>query len=145
MATAPTEDSLSVLAVLLDCGAHWCRRNHEDRAANVEQLLLFLNAYHLHSASSLLTVFATHEATVRRLWPPGDGEDAAPGTPQQLRAAVAGGVTRMDSTTGQYSVMPAWSENDDVMSHLQQIWAFLRARSDGELPAGRPEPLKGNG
>ena len=92
MAAAPTEDSLSALAVVLDCGAHWCRRKHEDRAQILEQLLLFLNAYHLHSASSLLTVFATHEATVRRLWPPGDGEDAAPGTPQQLRAAVAAGV-----------------------------------------------------
>ena len=82
-----------------------------------------------------------------------EGSTFAPSLVQRLKdmnqgrftAAVAGGVTRMDSTTGQYSVMPAWSENDDVMSHLQQIWAFLRARSDGELPAGRPEPLKGNG
>ncbi|ROO26752.1 c-type cytochrome [Salinisphaera orenii] len=82
-----------------------------------------------------------------------EGSTFAPSLVQRLKdmnqgrftAAVAGGVTRMDSTTGQYSVMPAWSENKDVMNNLQQIWAFLRARSDGELPAGRPEPLEGNG
>lgn len=82
-----------------------------------------------------------------------EGSTFAPSLVQRLKdmdqgrfsAAVAGGVTRLDSTTGQYSVMPAWSENKDVMNNLQQIWAFLRARSDGELPAGRPEPLESNG
>ena len=61
----------------------------------------------------------------------------------RFTAAVAGGVTRLDSTTGQYSVMPAWSNNEDVMNNVQQIWAFLKARSDGALPAGRPEPMDG--
>lgn len=63
----------------------------------------------------------------------------------RFTAAVAGGVTRLDSTTGQYSVMPAWANNEDVMNHVQQIWAFLKARSDGALPAGRPQPMGGNG
>ncbi|WP_348765257.1 cytochrome C [uncultured Salinisphaera sp.] len=59
----------------------------------------------------------------------------------RFTAAVAGGVTRLDSTTGQYSVMPAWANNEDVMNNVQNIWAFLKARSDGELPAGRPKPM----
>lgn len=63
----------------------------------------------------------------------------------RFTAAVAGGVTRMDTTTGTYSVMPAWNQNEDVMSHLQQIWAFLKARSDGALPAGRPKQMENNG
>jgi len=78
-----------------------------------------------------------------------EGSTFAPSLVQRLKgmdqgrftAAVAGGVTRLDSTTGQYSVMPAWSNNEDVMNHVQQIWAFLKARSDGALPAGRPEPM----
>ena len=82
-----------------------------------------------------------------------EGSTFAPSLVQRLKgmgqgrftAAVAGGVTRLDSTTGQYSVMPAWSNNEDVMSHMQQLWAFLKARSDGELPAGRPEVLDSNG
>ncbi|MES1925266.1 cytochrome C [Salinisphaera sp. T31B1] len=63
----------------------------------------------------------------------------------RFTAAVAGGVTTMDSTTGMYRVMPAWSENEDVMNHVQQIWAFLKARSDGALPAGRPQPMQDKG
>jgi hypothetical protein len=37
--------------------------------------------------------------------------------------------------------MPAWANNEDVMNNVQNIWAFLKARSDGELPAGRPKPM----
>ncbi|MBO9469132.1 cytochrome C [Endozoicomonas sp. G2_2] len=82
-----------------------------------------------------------------------EGSTFAPSLVQRLKgmgqgrftAAVAGGVTRLDSTTGQYSVMPAWSENEDVMSHMQQLWAFLKARSDGALPAGRPQRMDNNG
>jgi mono/diheme cytochrome c family protein len=78
-----------------------------------------------------------------------EGSTFAPSLVQRLKgmdqgrftAAVAGGVTRLDSTTGQYSVMPAWANNEDVMNHVQQIWAFLKARSDGELPAGRPQQM----
>ena len=78
-----------------------------------------------------------------------EGSTFAPSLVQRLKgmnqgrftAAVAGGVTRLDSTTGQYSVMPAWANNEDVMNNVQNIWAFLKARSDGELPAGRPTPM----
>ncbi|MES1940485.1 hypothetical protein T5B8_09586 [Salinisphaera sp. T5B8] len=82
-----------------------------------------------------------------------EGSTFAPSLVQRLKgmnqgrftAAVAGGVTRLDSTTGQYSVMPSWANNEDVMNHVQQIWAFLKARSDGVLPAGRPKPMDADG
>lgn len=81
-----------------------------------------------------------------------EGSTFAPSLVQRLKtmdqgrftAAVAGGVTTMDTTTGTYRVMPSWANNDDVMSHVTQIWAFLKARSDGALPAGRPEVMKGD-
>jgi|GEM_PF-2171306 len=82
-----------------------------------------------------------------------EGSTFAPSLVQRLKgmdqgrftAAVAGGVTTMDSTTGMYRVMPAWAQNEDVMNHVQQIWAFLKARSDGALPAGRPQPMGDKG
>lgn len=38
-------------------------------------------------------------------------------------------------------VMPAWEGNPNVMPYLNDIWAYLKARSDGALAAGRPEKL----
>jgi len=82
-----------------------------------------------------------------------EGSTFAPSLVQRLKgmgqgrftAAVAGGVTKLDSTTGMYQIMPAWANNEDVMNHVQQIWAFLKARSDGALPAGRPQAMDGGG
>lgn len=59
----------------------------------------------------------------------------------RFTAAVAGGLTVVDSTTGGYRVMPAWAENEAVMSQIQQLWAFVKARADGALKAGRPQPM----
>ncbi len=58
----------------------------------------------------------------------------------EFTAIVANGKKRFDSTTGTYSVMPAWKENPDVMSHVGQLWAYLKARSDEALPAVSPDP-----
>lgn len=57
-------------------------------------------------------------------------------------AVVANGKTSFQSSTGGYRVMPPWKGNKDVMGHLNQLWAYLKARSDGALPAVRPEPMK---
>ena len=40
---------------------------------------------------------------------------------------------------GQIGVMPAWKSNPNVMPKLPDLWAYLKARSDGVLPTGRPE------
>lgn len=52
---------------------------------------------------------------------------------------VTNGKTVFNSSTGSYSVMPSWAENQQVMAHLNEIWAYLKARSDGKLGTGRPE------
>lgn len=38
---------------------------------------------------------------------------------------------------GQMGVMPAWSENPNVMKYIDSLYAYLKARSDGALPAGK--------
>ncbi len=38
---------------------------------------------------------------------------------------------------GQIGVMPAWGTNPNVMNYIEQLYAYLKARSDGVLPSGR--------
>ena len=38
---------------------------------------------------------------------------------------------------GQIGVMPAWSENPNVMKYIDALYAYLKARSDGVIPAGK--------
>ena len=40
---------------------------------------------------------------------------------------------------GQVGVMPAWKENPNVMKWLDHLYAYLMARTDGVIPAGRLE------
>ena len=44
---------------------------------------------------------------------------------------VANGVS------GQIGVMPPWKENPNVMKYVDQLYAYLKARSDGVLPGGK--------
>jgi hypothetical protein len=34
--------------------------------------------------------------------------------------------------------MPSWADNKNVMCYLNDIYVYLRARSTGALPPGRP-------
>ena len=52
---------------------------------------------------------------------------------------VVNGKTVFDSATGGYSVMPAWKGNAAVMTNIDEIWGYVKARSEGELGPGRPE------
>ncbi len=38
---------------------------------------------------------------------------------------------------GQIGVMPGWKENPNVMKYMDELYAYLRARSDGVIPAGK--------
>ncbi len=38
---------------------------------------------------------------------------------------------------GQIGVMPGWGTNPNVMNYIDQLYAYLMARSDGVLPPGR--------
>lgn len=43
--------------------------------------------------------------------------------------------------TGQIGVMPAWKDNPNVAKRYEELYAYLKARSDGALPPGRPKRL----
>jgi mono/diheme cytochrome c family protein len=78
-----------------------------------------------------------------------EGSTFAPSLVQQLKGMdketfvniVSNGQTSMNPGTGTYSVMPPWGNNKSVMDSIDSIWAFLKARSDGALKAGRPEQM----
>ena len=40
---------------------------------------------------------------------------------------------------GQVGVMPPWRDNPNVMNYVGQLYAYLKARSDGVLPPGKIE------
>lgn len=42
---------------------------------------------------------------------------------------------------GQIGVMPPWKDNPNVSKHYEDLYAYLKARSDGVLPPGRPKKL----
>lgn len=41
--------------------------------------------------------------------------------------------------TGQIGVMPPWKDNPNVNKRFEELYAYIKARSDGALPPGRPE------
>ena len=42
---------------------------------------------------------------------------------------------------GQIGVMPPWKENPNVSKHYEDLYGYLKARSDGVLPPGKPARL----
>jgi methanol metabolism-related c-type cytochrome len=48
---------------------------------------------------------------------------------------------RKNVSSSQQSVMPAFGYVEDVMLYLEDIYAYLKARSDGEIGRGRPQRL----
>lgn len=38
--------------------------------------------------------------------------------------------------------MPTWSDNPNIRPHISDLYAYLKARSDGALAAGRPEQIE---
>jgi methanol metabolism-related c-type cytochrome len=77
--------------------------------------------------------------------PDGAGSSFGPDLTQALKgmtyseftATVAGG--KQDVNTAQTLVMPAFGTNKNVMCYLDDIYVYLRARSDGAMPRGRPK------
>ena len=40
---------------------------------------------------------------------------------------------------GQIGVMPPWKDNPNIMNNIENLYAYLKARSDGVIPAGNLE------
>jgi methanol metabolism-related c-type cytochrome len=53
--------------------------------------------------------------------------------------AVMDGIENVSQT--QQSVMPAFAEVEEVVSHVDDIYSYLKARADGVIGRGRPERL----
>lgn len=48
----------------------------------------------------------------------------------------------MNGFKGQIGVMPAWKDNPNVSRRIDELYSYLKARSDGALARGRPERLE---
>ena len=76
--------------------------------------------------------------------PDGEGSSYAPALANSLKtigyAEFFGIVTggKQDLSAGQEKVMPAFADNKNVMCYLNDIYVYLRARSQDAIPRGRP-------
>ena len=76
--------------------------------------------------------------------PDGEGSSYAPALANSLKtigyAEFFGIVTggKQDVGSGQEKVMPAFADNKNVMCYLDDIYVYLRARSQDAIPRGRP-------
>jgi methanol metabolism-related c-type cytochrome len=76
--------------------------------------------------------------------PDGEGSSYAPALANSLKtigyAEFFGIVTggKQDLSAGQEKVMPALGDNKNVTCHLNDIYIYLRARSQDAIPRGRP-------
>jgi len=122
----PMEDDASVLAVIIDAGPSWAKYETDTLSAVIEQLIIFLNAYQLLSATNQLTVLATHPAAVEVLWPPPStrtqGVVAAPSDAHGLRAAVTAGISRVLAL----SYTPSADSNDEPLLSAAMVAAMCR-------------------
>ena len=80
--------------------------------------------------------------------PDGSGSSYAPNlteslkhmTREQFNETVING--RQNVTQTQQNVMPSFGQVEDVVLYLDDIYAYLKARSDGALGRGRPQRME---
>jgi len=84
------------------------------------------------------------ESCLRCHGPDGAGSSYAPSlvdsakrmTQDEFNEIVVNGRTNVNAASE--NVMPPFGEVEDVVMYLDDIWAYLKARSDGVLDRGRP-------
>jgi methanol metabolism-related c-type cytochrome len=87
------------------------------------------------------------ESCLRCHGPDGAGSSYAPSlvdslkqmSEDQFKEVVVNG--RQNVTTSAENVMPPFGTVEDVMLYLDDIYAYLKARSDGVLGRGRPDRI----
>jgi methanol metabolism-related c-type cytochrome len=87
------------------------------------------------------------ESCMRCHGPDGAGSSYAPSmvdslkqmSEDQFKEIVVNG--RKNVTTSNENIMPPFGEVEDVMLYLDDIYAYLKARSDGALGRGRPDRI----
>jgi methanol metabolism-related c-type cytochrome len=91
------------------------------------------------------------ESCLRCHGPDGAGSSYAPNLLDSLKTmnhdtfaeVVING--RRNVNTANQNVMPAFGTVEDVVNYLDDIYAYLKARSDGALGRGRPKRIGDNG
>jgi methanol metabolism-related c-type cytochrome len=84
------------------------------------------------------------ESCLRCHGPDGAGSSYAPSlvdsakrmTQDEFNEIVVNGRTNVNAANE--NVMPPFGEVEDVVTYLDDIWAYLKARADGVLDRGRP-------
>lgn len=90
------------------------------------------------------------ESCLRCHGPDGSGSSYAPDlteslkhmTQDQFNEVVING--RKNVSTSNTNVMPSFGTTEDVVSYLDDIYGYLKARSDGALGRGRPKRIDGD-
>ncbi len=88
------------------------------------------------------------ESCMRCHGPDGAGSSYAPNLTDSLKHlsydefvnTVVNG--RQNVTKTQNNVMPAFGTTEDVVSYMDDIYGYLKARSDDKLPRGRPKRIE---
>jgi methanol metabolism-related c-type cytochrome len=87
------------------------------------------------------------ESCMRCHGPDGAGSSYAPSlvdsakhmTEDEFNEIVVNGRTNVNAAS--QNVMPPFGEVEDVVTYLDAIWAYLKARADDALGRGRPQRL----
>jgi methanol metabolism-related c-type cytochrome len=87
------------------------------------------------------------ESCLRCHGPDGAGSSYAPDLTQSLQSmtkdqfdeTVING--RKNVNQANENVMPAFGTTEDVVDYLDDIYAYLKGRSDGKIPRGRPKRI----
>ena len=91
------------------------------------------------------------ESCMRCHGPDGAGSSYAPDLTQSLQRMSYDDVVntivngRQNVTKTQNNVMPAFGTTEDVVLYIDDIYGYLKARSDEKLPRGRPKRIGDDG
>ncbi len=87
------------------------------------------------------------ESCLRCHGPDGAGSSYAPNLTESLKHMSYDDVVntivngRQNVNKSQNNVMPAFGTTEDVILYMDDIYGYLKARSDDKLPRGRPKRL----
>lgn len=87
------------------------------------------------------------ESCLRCHGPDGAGSSYAPNLTESLKHMSYEDFTntiingRQNVSNSQNKVMPAFGTTEDVVLYLDDIYGYLKARSDDKLPRGRPKRI----
>ena len=91
------------------------------------------------------------ESCLRCHGPDGAGSSYAPSLTESLKHMSYDDVVntivngRQNVTKSQNNVMPAFGTTEDVVLYMDDIYGYLKARSDDKLPRGRPKRIDADG